>query len=121
VHPRHFDADDKVLRGLLNGPDQRLWLQKDRSVGHKNCMEAIIEQSMLMHPSATLLLGTTSSFIVHSVLAYPVTRTTTTDQGQATRPPLDVTRGPAHIHALESNVTPLSWGLPDIEDSCFAL
>src|SRR6267154_5731834 len=35
-------------------------LQKEgsvRSVGHKNCMEAIIEQSGLMHPSAMPLLG----------------------------------------------------------------
>ena len=49
-----FDANARILRGLLNGPEQRLWFAKERSVrsiGHKNCMEAIIEQSGLMHPS----------------------------------------------------------------------
>ena len=55
----HSDRNDRVLRGLPNGPEQRLWFVKGlrRSVGRENCTEAIIEQFVLMNPSATSLLG----------------------------------------------------------------
>jgi len=56
----HSDRNDRVLRGLPNDPEQRLWFVKGlrRSVGRENCTEAIIERFVLMNPSATsLLLG----------------------------------------------------------------
>ena len=84
-------------------------------------MEAIIEQSVLAHPSATPLLGHCrffnrtfgpSSLTGHAHIAI--------DHGK-TKSPLEATRDPAYIHTIYSSTTPLSWRVPDPTDSCFIL
>lgn len=74
-------------------------LQKDwsvRSVGHKHGMEAIIEQSELMHPSATPLLGHCRLFS-WTFGSSPIRHAHYSDRLWEDEDPVG---GPAHIHAF---------------------
>jgi hypothetical protein len=92
--------DDRVLRDLLNGPGSK-WPRAAtqvcknmgrsvRSVGHKNGVEAIIEQSVLMDSSATPLFYPSAGRSAFQRIS--VARTTSIEKRK--------THGPAHIHAF---------------------